>query len=209
MAGGLVEGAGVICKAAMFALGLLVVSQSPAPSDGDWTWLDEHRERAFDALMPIAAAPRQLVAYRRYRDLYQDVPEAHFAIEIAEGPVFGPEKLRAVVTSPTASSIQQQLLQLHKTNRDLSLDALLPRVMIQRQTIVEDRCPSIRSRLNALAKAKIALPDPDIISLHPTVHRFVIETGGVQIDARLTDSNDSLVRWATDTLKAFQGCKPG
>jgi hypothetical protein len=199
----------VVCKAAVFALGFLVISQSPAPSDADWAWLDEHRERAFDALMPIAPAPGQLVAYRRYRDLYQDVPEAHFAIGIAERPASGPAKLRAVVTSPTSGSIQQQLLQLHMTNRDFSLDALLPRMMIQRQTIVEERCPSIRSRMNALAKAKIALPDPNIITLHPTVHRFAIETGGAQIDARLTDSNDSVVRWAADTLKAFQACKAG
>jgi hypothetical protein len=79
--------------------------------------------------------------------------------------------------------------------------------MIQRQTIVEDRCPAIRSRMNALAKATIGLPDPDIIALHPTIHRLVIRTGGVQIDASLIDSNDSVVRWATDTLKAFQACK--
>ena len=160
--------------------------------------------------MPIAPAPGQLVAYRRYRDLYQDVPEAHFAIAIGgERTASGPPKLRAVVTSPTSGSIQQQLLQLHMTNRDLSLDALLARVMIQRQTIVEDRCPSIRSRMNALAKAQIALPDPNIITLHPTVHRFVIETGGAQIDARFMDSNDPVVRWAADTLKAFQACKAG
>jgi hypothetical protein len=197
----------VVCKAALLALGLFVISQFTSPSDADWAWLNEHRDKAFDALMPITPAPGQLVAYRRYRDLYQDVPEAHFAIAIGERPASGPAKLRAVVTSPTSGSIQQQLLQLHMTNRDLSLDALLPRVMIQRQTILEDRCPSIRSRMNALAKAKIALPDPNIITLHPTVHRFVIETGGAQIEARLTDSNDSVVRWAADTVKAFQGCK--
>jgi hypothetical protein len=47
------------------------------------------------------------------------------------------------------------------------------------------------------------------MALHPTVHRFVIETGGAQIDARLIDSNDSVVRWAADTLKAFEACKAG
>jgi len=86
--------------------------------------------------------------------LHQDVPEAHFAIGIAERPASGQAKLRGLVTSPTSGSIQQRLLQLHMTNRDLSLDALLPRVTIQRQTIVEDRCPSIRSRMNALASGR-------------------------------------------------------
>ena len=69
--------------------------------------------------------------------------------------------------------------------------------------------PLNSSRMKALAKAKIALSDPNIITLHPTVHRFVIETGGAQIDARLLDSNDPVVRWAADTLKAFQTCKAG
>lgn len=50
-------------------------------------------------------------------------------------------ELRAVVTLPTSGSIQQQLLQLRVTNRELPLDALLPRAMIQRRTIVEDQCP--------------------------------------------------------------------
>ena len=124
-------------------------------------------------------------------------------------PHSGASKLAAVVTVPTSGSIQQQLLQLHMTNRDLSLDALLPRVMIQRQTFVEDRCRAIRLRMNALGKAKIAMPDPNIIALHPTLHRIVIETGVVHIDARLVDPNDSLVRWAADTLKALEGCKIG
>jgi hypothetical protein len=36
---------------------------------------------------------------------------------------------------------------------------------------------------------------------------IVIETGAAQIDARLIDSNDPVVRWAADTLKAFHACK--
>jgi len=93
----------------MLALGLLVISQSTQPSDADWAWLEEHRERAFDVLMPIATAPGQLLAYRRHRDLYQDVPEAHFTIGIAERAVSSAAKLRAVVTVPTSGSIQQQV----------------------------------------------------------------------------------------------------
>ena len=80
-------------------MNLQVVSQSPAPSDPDWAWRDEHRERAFDALMPIVPAPGQLVAYRRYRDVDQDVPEAHFAIGIGERPASGSANLREVVTT--------------------------------------------------------------------------------------------------------------
>lgn len=69
--------------------------------------------------------------------------------------------------------------------------------------------PSIRSRISALAKTRIALPDPNNIGLHPAIHRFVIETGSAQIDARLIDADDAAVRWASDTLKALQGCTTG
>jgi hypothetical protein len=191
----------------MLTLGLFVLSQSVPPSSPDWAWLDEHRDSAFDALMPIAAAQGQVVAYRRYRDLYQDVPEAHFAIRFAERAASRDSKLSAVVTLPASASIQQQLLQLHVSNPDLSLDALLPRVTIRRQMIVEDQCPAIRSRMNALAKATMAMPDHNIIRLHPTVHRLVIATAVTRIDATLTDSNDSVVRWAAATLQALQRCK--
>ena len=52
------------------------------------------------------------------------------------------------ITSPTSGSIQQQLLQLHMTNRDFSLDALLPRVMIQRHVKDLDAAAKILQRCN-------------------------------------------------------------
>jgi hypothetical protein len=48
----------------LLSLTLMAVSQTVKPSDADSTWLDEHREKAFDAVMPVAPVLRQLVAYR-------------------------------------------------------------------------------------------------------------------------------------------------
>jgi hypothetical protein len=53
-----------------------MISQGPAPSDADWRWLGESGEVAFDRLMPLASNPKQLVAYRSYRDLYQRVQDS-------------------------------------------------------------------------------------------------------------------------------------
>jgi len=68
------------------SLGVLIVAvaitnQTVAPSESDWHWLDESREQAFDRLLPVTTRPGQLVAYRNYRDLYQDVPERYLIPE--------------------------------------------------------------------------------------------------------------------------------
>jgi hypothetical protein len=190
----------------LLGLPLMAVSQAVKPSDTDWAWLDEQREKAFDAVMPVAPVARQLVAYRSYRDLYQDVLESHFTIDVAEGPPFNTERLTAAVTEPATTSIQQQLLRLHMGDPQAPLERLLPRVTVRRLTMSEDRCPSIRSRLNALPRASMRMPNRNVISLHPFVHRIVIDSGRVRVDATLVDSNDSVVRWAAETLKALQGC---
>jgi hypothetical protein len=197
----------VVVKTFTLIVSLFVLSQSAPPSEADWDWLNEHRQPAFDALMPLATDAPQLVAYRRYRDLYIDVPEAHFTIGSRDAPAGTEQTLRAVLTLPTVESIQQQLLRLHMSDRTLPLDILLPRVKIQRRTIEEEQCPSIRARLNALVKVRVSVPHPNVIVLHPVVHHLIITTGEGRIDARLLDSADPAVRWASDTLKTLADCK--
>ena len=100
-----------------------VPSQTPAPSEADWTWLNEHRESAFDRLMPVESRPRQVVAYRSYRDLYQDEYETYFQIGLADGPLDTVQKLRATLIVPVTRSLQQQLLELHKSDQQATLES--------------------------------------------------------------------------------------
>lgn len=196
-------------KGHVIAAALVAATQGAAPSEDDWVWLESHRDAAFQALMPVVSVPRQLVAYRSYQDLAADVPETHFSIANAETPPFPPGGLTAVVTAPMGGSIQQQLLRLHTEDRDAPIERLLSKVAVRRITINQAGCPSIRARVNALSKVTIALPNRDLIVVHPMLHRVLVEIGAVRIDATLTDSKDRLIRWAADTLKTLRACDPG
>ena len=188
------------------AIALALGTQTPAPTKADWTWLDQHRERALEAFMPVAASARQLVAYRSYRDLYQDEHEAYFAIDVVDGPVARPVRLSATLVVPIAKSIQEQLLELHMSDRQATLESLLPRVNVRRRVIANDRCPALRARVEALFGASFSSLEPDVIVLHPMMHRIVIANGSEHVDATLIDPENSAVRWAVGTLEAIQAC---
>ena len=97
----------MIGRALIVTVALVVGDQTPTPSDADWTWLEEHRERALETLMPVTSRPGQVVAYRGYQDLYQDVHETYFAISRADRPAFSPTRLTASLILPvTLKAIQ-------------------------------------------------------------------------------------------------------
>jgi hypothetical protein len=181
-------------------------AQIPAPTGADWTWLEQHRERALGALMPIRSIPRHIVTYRSYRDLYQDEYERYFTIGESEGGAARPERLIATIVVPVTKSIQQQLLELHMSDRRATLESLLPRVTVARKKVSQDGCPVLAARTEALRRLGISLWTRDVIILHPTVHRIVADNGGESIDATLWDDESAAVRWAVETLNALQRC---
>lgn len=137
--------------------------------------------------MPVTSGSRRLVTYRRYRDLYQNEHEAYFAIEVTDGPVARPTKLTATLVQPIPKSIQQQLTELHMSDRQATLESLLSRVNVTRTDITHDRCPTLRASVDALLKSSISPLEPDVIIIHPAVHRIVIDIGPERIDATLVD----------------------
>ena len=185
-------------------LGVLVAIQAPKPSLDDWHWLDQFREAAFDRFMPVGDRP--LVTYRSFRDLYQDVQEGYFTIGYGEGTGFDKDRLVATVVVPTGESIQQQLLQLHMKNRAASFDSLIGLVSVRRYTLNAQKCSAVRIRLDALSKVTISLPARDTFSLHPVLHRVVIDFGGTRVDATIEKDDNPLVRWATETASALLAC---
>jgi hypothetical protein len=78
-----------IRAAAPFIVALTIANQAAPRSADDWRWLEASREQAFNQLLPVAARAGQIVAYRSYRDLYQDVPERYLRVERASGPATG------------------------------------------------------------------------------------------------------------------------
>jgi hypothetical protein len=169
------------------------------PTQDDWRWLDEHRNTAFEALMPVTGGESSLVVYRSYRDLYQDVPEAYFSIR--QGPT-----LEALVVVPVGASVQQQLLNLRMADRSASFESVLTGVRVNRLKMKAPTCPAIQQQLKRLGKLRFSVPDLDLIILHPDVHRVVVDVGGGTVDAVLHQDEHPLVKWCLETLRALQQC---
>ena len=157
--------------------------------------------------MPVGAGSTHLVTYRSYRDLYQDEHEGYFTIRIGDRPGTSPERLTATLILPIGKSIQQQLLEFHMSNRQGTLESLMPRVLVQRLDVAQDRCPVLRARVEALPRLSISVSDRNVIFHHHVIHRLVIDTGSDRVDARLVDPESSAVRWAVETFKAIKACE--
>ncbi len=188
----------------LLAVGLLVADAEPQHED--WDWLDKHRSVAFESLMPVEPEPRTWVTYFSYRDLYQDVREAYFTIRSGDGSSSLPG---AVVITPVDRSIQQQLLDLHMADRTATFETLLPRVKVQRRELSSGSCPAVNIALDTLGQLRFGMPQRDVIILHPTIHRIVVEFGAGSIDFSLSEDDHALARWAQRTLADLQRCPPG
>jgi hypothetical protein len=183
---------------------VILLGQAPTPSSADWQWLDQNRAGALEAAMPMQDSDFALVTYRSYRDLYHEIEEHYFRIRYAS-----PDRLEATVVTPIGASIQEQILDLHMSNRQASLEALLPQVSLQRRMLDAEHCPAIRSRMDALSKTALSLPDMNPFTLHPFVHHISIRSGLAEIDAKLYDDDNPLVKWAKDTVTALMACDSG
>jgi hypothetical protein len=172
------------------------------PKQSDWDWLTEHRTAVFDALMPNSTKA-QVVTYRSYRDLYVDVPERYFSIQIPQG-----QALEAVVVAPQGLSLQRQLLDLHMAEPAASFESLVTRVQVTRVALKASTCPAIQEQLDRLGRLRFTVPDMDIIILHPDLHHVVVDAGGGTVDAVLQQDEHPLVKWCLETLAAIQRCPP-
>jgi hypothetical protein len=174
------------------------------PDEADWEWLDAARPAAFDILMPLKTPTGQSVAYRRYRDLHHDAPELYLRIDLDETGATS-----AVLLEPIDRSIQEQLLELHTRDRLASIKAAVAAVKVRRVVASADRCPSLAARLAALADLKLAPLRPDIIVIHPVVHRLVIESSTADVDMTSSDPDTPLEQWASLTAAAIRICAAG
>lgn len=199
-----------IAIVALTALSCGISARVPQePSEGDWAWLGQVTERAFDALMSTDDR-ESLVSYRSHRDLTIDTVERFFSIRF--GPItgagFNRDNLQATLVVPIGRSIQRQLLDLHMKDRRASFESVLSRVSVRRISIQAQTCPAIVDRMDALSKVRIQVPERDASQLHPFSHRIVIGMVGARIDATLYDETDSLVRWSIETRDALLACAP-
>ena len=178
------------------------------PTEADWAWLTEHRQKAFDALMPMPLDTGILVSFRSYRDLYHEVQEQYFTIDYSRDDDFKRTLLTAAVVVPEGPSIQQQLLDLRIRDRTASFDSLLSRVAVRKLTTDSNRCRAVREQTNRLMQLNLRIEQEDVVRLHPNIYRFVLNWSGGEMDVRLVDSRNALVRWAAATMNSLLACSP-
>jgi hypothetical protein len=195
----------LVRSAATLAVALLSLSQT-TPSQAEWRWLEASRPKAFERLMPLAAHPGLLVAYRSYRDLYPDVLEHYLRIEREPKSGGTPEAFVATVVVPVDRSVQQQLLDLHRARPGVTLDAVVSGIAVRRVVIASARCPSLVTSIDALSGLNITIPPRDVIVLHPVVHHFVVDLGTLHMDGTLFDDEAPLVRWAETAMATVGQC---
>jgi hypothetical protein len=174
------------------------------PTDADWKWFGQVRDRALDQFMPMAAGDA-LVAFRSFHDIGPGVAERHFSIRYAHGGVFDKDKLGATVVTPIGPSVQGQLLTLHMGDRSASFESLLPRISVRSVTVYTATCKALPDRMDRLSKVRISLPERDTMFFDPLWYRVVVNLGG-KIDANLADPNNPLARWAAETMDSLLKC---
>jgi hypothetical protein len=197
--------------AVVVALGVPARSQEApaAPTTSDWEWLREHQEAAFDELMPLAPSPRPVAVYRSYRDLYLDVVEKYFTIDFVPGPHGGllPDLLARTVV-PVGESVQRQLLNAHMVDRSAPLEAVLATVQVRRVVVAESDCPAVRAGAEGIPALALSPTERTAIYIHPDVHRIIVRLDSAVVDARVTDHDHPLARWAVGTYEALRACLP-
>ena len=186
-------------------VGVLMANQTPSPSETDWQWLDASREQAFDRLLPVIAREGQFVAYRSYRDLYHDVSERYLTIE-RDSDLPSTDEVLAHLIVPIKTSIQQQLLDLHRLRPDADLETVLSDVAVRRISVRSTACNPLKKTLDELSGVSLRIPRFDVIILHPTIHRFVIALPTTRMDVSLYDNQAPLVRWAARAIASVERC---
>ncbi len=191
---------------AVIIAAVAITNQPVRPSEEDWNWLEASRQPAFDTLLPVTERPGQLVAYRNYRDLYQDVPERYLKVERDPGRPARDDAFMATVVTPVGRSIQQQLMDLHRSRPGATLESVLADVAVRRTVVHSTACTPLKASLDSLSGLTITIPRRDIIILHPSIHHFVIDLPTASMDVTLYDDQAPLVRWVAQALVTVERC---
>lgn len=179
---------------------LLALLLAVEPTDRDWKWLSEHRETAFETWMPVESQPGSYVAFRSYRDLYQDVPEEYFLIRDMGSSFEG------VVIKPEGSSVQRQLLEAYMAHREEPFESIVKAIKIRQARVRSAECPALDAAMAALERLRFGMPDRQTLILHPEVRRVVVNFVSGHIDAIFYEDDHPLVLWARRTYADLAAC---
>ena len=193
---------------AALLLYLSVAGSLSAQSSADWDWMSSHFDKALHDLFPIDERYGGYVAYRSHRDLYTDVREYSFVIgtENSDTVSGSPRFLSAQVREAESASVYDQMMALHRRFPNRSADDIQKDVLVKKWKLTEMNCPAITAQFSKFQQLRLALPQFDVVILHPLIHEFRIRAGGGDMDVALYDDENSLVPWAIETRHALELC---
>jgi hypothetical protein len=193
---------------AALLLSLCVGGTSLAQSSADWDWMTAHFPKALDDFFPIDQPYGADVAYRSHRDLHTEVPEHSFVIETKKSDTVSglPRYLAAHVREAESASVYDQMMALHRKFPNRSAEDIQKDVHVRKFKLTEMNCPAIKAQLSKLQQLRLALPQFDVVIIHPLIHEFRIRAGGGDMEIALYDDDNSLVQWAIETRHELELC---
>jgi hypothetical protein len=98
------------------------------------------------------------------------------------------------------------MMALHRKFPNRSADDIQKDVRVKKLKLTEMNCPDIKVQFSKFQQLRLALPQFDVVILHPLIHEFRIRAGGGDMDVALYDDENSLVSWAIETRHALEQC---
>jgi hypothetical protein len=173
--------------------------------------MSSHFPKALDDIFPIDESSGADVAYRSHRDLHTDVPEYSFVIATKNSDTVSglPRYLAAQVREADSTSVYDQMMALHRKFPNRSADDIQRDVHVRKLKLTEMNCPAIRTQFSKLQELRLAMPQFDVVILHPLIHEFRIRAGAGDMEVALYEDENSLVLWAIETRHVLELCAKG
>jgi hypothetical protein len=109
-------------------------------------------------------------------------------------------------TQAESASVYDQMMALHRKSPSRSAEDIQKDVHVKKFKLTEMNCPAIRTQFSKLQQLRLALPQFDVVIVHPLIHEFRIRAGAGDIEVALYDDENSLVQWAIETRHALEPC---
>jgi hypothetical protein len=179
---------------------------SQAPTAAEVEWLSGKRLGFLDPVLPMRLPIGGIVAYGSYHELGIGYEEAHFVVRYSVHG-FEPDRLSATVRVPTGRSLQLQLIDLHRTDLNASVERLIDRLAVRRATVDTSSCPALVQRMNALTDIAVTVPDRRLFTVgHSFTHQFTLAIDQFTMQVTVRDQESPLVRWAGETNEVLVAC---
>lgn len=175
-------------------------------------WADENYFGVFEEKFAIPQNRSSVVSYRMHRDLYSEI---EYSFEIFSNSSAS-KSLSASVKMADGAPLYEQMIMLRRKDSSATIETIKSQLKITEIFLNEETCPAIRRQNDEFEKLSLETLSAKeranrkkgivLITLHPRVYTFKARISGGTLTLTLTDSDNSFVKWAEKTRKAFEAC---